>query len=55
MTTITIQREARCKDCKHCESIFRGKRNLHRCINLSSKQFMKQITLKDRVCDNWEF
>ena len=55
MEIITYTRAAKCKDCKFLESFYDGKRLLHRCENKESPEFSKRRTLKDLVCDNWQF
>ena len=54
MTTITITRPARCKDCRFCKPEYQGKRKIHRCNNPESEYYQSQITLRDYVCDNQE-
>ena len=56
MTTITITRQAKCKDCKYCKMYYTGV-NLdkrHKCSNPESKESGKTIRMNDLVCDKWE-
>jgi len=55
MTVITIISEAKCKDCKFCEQFKIGKMKRHRCANSQNSTRTGAITLKDKVCNVWEF
>ena len=54
MTTISVTRNAKCKDCKFCKSFMDGKRKKHTCINPESKRHTEIITLNDLVCTDWK-
>ncbi len=54
MTITTWTRPAKCKDCKHCKSFYKGKLKRHKCKNKKNTFFDKQIRLNDLVCNNWE-
>lgn len=53
MSIITWTRSAKCKDCAFLKANYDKKRKRHFCSNEKSKQFAKQITLNDLVCDVW--
>ena len=50
-----IRRPAREKDCAWCAEAYHGKRKIHKCTNPKSQYFNSQVTIKDTVCDQWEF
>lgn len=54
MTTISITRDAKCKDCKFCKSFYDGKRKKHTCTNQLSPRANEVITLNDLVCNEWK-
>ena len=54
MTIIEITRPAKCKDCAFITPTYIGKRKIHRCSNPKSKYYQVQITLKDKVCEEWK-
>lgn len=54
MTIITITRNAKCKDCKFCNSYRKGKLRRHKCINTKSEYYNQDVRLNDLVCDKWE-
>ncbi len=54
MTTITITRPAKCKDCRFCVDYPKGKLKRHFCVNRESPRTGMDIRLKDNVCDKWE-
>ena len=58
MTTITITRPAKCKDCRYLDRFKKGKLIRHRCSNPESERYDKKygektITLNDKVCTKW--
>lgn len=59
MTVISITRPAKCKDCRYCQSFYKGKLKRHRCSNPLSDRYGvkysdKTIRLNDLVCKVWE-
>jgi hypothetical protein len=54
MKIVTITRAAKFKDCKFLFAFIIGKLKRHRCENVDSYMYKKQIRLNDLVCDNWE-
>jgi len=54
MTTITIQRPAKCKDCKHHKAYYLNKKKGHWCANPKSTHNGLDRRLDDFVCDKWE-
>jgi hypothetical protein len=53
MSVITYTREARCSDCVFLRQDPKHKRRFV-CGNKVSRRYAQAITLKTRVCDNWE-
>ena len=59
MTTITITRSARCKDCKFILDKKFGKAKRHICTNKESERYdpipyFDRVRLIDEACSKWE-
>ena len=54
MGTITYTRQAKCKDCRFCKSVYDGAKKKYTCSNTESKRHTAIITLNDLVCIEWK-
>lgn len=53
MSIMSYTRNAKCADCRFCLGFKKGNMRRHKCDNIESEMYSKEVRLKDSVCSKW--